>query len=148
MSLNVPLLRKTMEHIEAHPEEHDQCWWARREDCGTTYCFAGWAVMLGDPSAVPQYAYLPGVGERKSRYEANCLTDGRSIAWTAQCLLGLDGDEARRLFLVCDTVEELRVAVDELIAAAEPVPSVAAPPGVPSTGGDPTCAFPGRSADP
>lgn len=28
-SINVPLLRKTMEHIEAHPEQHHQDSWDR-----------------------------------------------------------------------------------------------------------------------
>lgn len=41
---NIPLLRKTLEHIEAHPEEWKQETWR----CATGMCFAGWAVTIAD----------------------------------------------------------------------------------------------------
>lgn len=39
---NLPLLRKILDHIDAHPEEHDQETW--ESACGTTRCVAGWAL--------------------------------------------------------------------------------------------------------
>ena len=44
--VNVELLRKTLEHITAHPEEWDQGIWARRDACGTALCAAGHAVQI------------------------------------------------------------------------------------------------------
>jgi hypothetical protein len=43
---NVELLRQTLAHIEANPDEWDQRDWRRETSCGTAYCFAGWAVKL------------------------------------------------------------------------------------------------------
>src|SRR6478609_3488156 len=46
---NLPLLRKVLEHIDAHPEEWRQDSWATRTSasaCGTAFCFAGHAVVL------------------------------------------------------------------------------------------------------
>lgn len=45
-NVNTPLLRKTLEHITAHPEEHAQGLWAKRTACGTACCVAGWAVQF------------------------------------------------------------------------------------------------------
>lgn len=44
--INVPLLRKTLEYAEAHPEEIALGSWASRSPCGTTACIAGTAVIL------------------------------------------------------------------------------------------------------
>lgn len=45
--VNVPLLRKALEHVTAHPEEWDQGVWAKRSSqCGTQYCLAGTVVVL------------------------------------------------------------------------------------------------------
>lgn len=38
---NVTLLKQTLEHIKANPETWEQGLW-----CGTSQCFAGWAVTL------------------------------------------------------------------------------------------------------
>ena len=36
------------DHIEAHPEAHDQCTWGTGEPgCGTAQCVAGWMCSLG-----------------------------------------------------------------------------------------------------
>lgn len=49
---NVELLKRTLQHIEDHPENWNQGLWItlpeEREPgrCGTAYCFAGWTVML------------------------------------------------------------------------------------------------------
>jgi hypothetical protein len=46
-NINVPLLRKSLEHITAHPEQWEQHSWAvQTESCGTQFCLAGWAVSL------------------------------------------------------------------------------------------------------
>lgn len=93
MTINVALLRKTLEHITAHPKEWDQGAWAvrassGRRSCGTAYCLAGTALVL-DGHRIKWEA-----GQRESAY----LTDGRYIADAARELLGLDEHEAAELF--------------------------------------------------
>lgn len=46
MTINTELLKKTLAHIEAHPSEWTQERWITKTDCGTSYCFAGWALTL------------------------------------------------------------------------------------------------------
>jgi len=45
---HIPLLQKVLDHVTAHPEEHDQSVWARQTPCGTSMCVAGHtAAMCG-----------------------------------------------------------------------------------------------------
>lgn len=46
MTVNVPLLRQTLDHIREHPQEWDQQTWRRTTPCGSAMCFAGTAAML------------------------------------------------------------------------------------------------------
>ncbi|MGA5467153.1 hypothetical protein [Mycobacterium sp. NPDC050041] len=58
-TLNLPLARKVLEHLEAHPDEHDQRHFGYRTPCGTTLCIAGTALMLnGDPIHWSDQGYL------------------------------------------------------------------------------------------
>lgn len=41
MNLDVPILRKALEHITAHPDEWEQKRWATKTLCGTSCCLAG-----------------------------------------------------------------------------------------------------------
>jgi hypothetical protein len=41
---DVARLRKTLEFIHAHPEEHNQQYWAVKRSCGTTMCLGGTVV--------------------------------------------------------------------------------------------------------
>jgi hypothetical protein len=87
--LNVPLLRKTMEYIEAHPQEWDQDEWVAKGSCGTTMCFAGTA------------AYLMGaVMDPRVDVSMCTLPDGSSknIEWYAAEQLGLTVAQARAIF--------------------------------------------------
>lgn len=42
------LAAQILEHITAHPEQHDQVSFGEKNDCGTTACIAGWAALLTD----------------------------------------------------------------------------------------------------
>jgi hypothetical protein len=44
--INVPLLQKALDHIEAHPEEWEQELWGKRQPCGTTACLAGHITLI------------------------------------------------------------------------------------------------------
>jgi hypothetical protein len=43
---NIEKLEAVLGQIKAHPEQHNQREWAERNECGTSYCLAGWAVVL------------------------------------------------------------------------------------------------------
>ena len=43
---NLPLLRKVLDHIDAHPEEYEQATYTRTTSCGTAYCIAGHAAVM------------------------------------------------------------------------------------------------------
>lgn len=108
MAVNVALLTKVMEHIEAHPEEHDQVDWGVIEPCGTKFCFAGHTVAISGYELVFSKNKL-----------SLCRQPGTSEEWfidyAARAELGISFDEAEHLFYA-DTAEELRGIVDDLIA--------------------------------
>jgi hypothetical protein len=106
--LNIPLLRKTMEHIETHPEEWSQTTWAVRTPCGTTMCFAGTAAFLAG------HAFEWSC--RLVMASAATIRGGRLVAWVAQEELGLDACQARAIFYcMTDDPAELRDVVEETI---------------------------------
>lgn len=101
--VNVPLLRKVLEHITEHPNEHDQTEWATRvEDCGTTMCVAGHAVaMTGYEIIWPAHSGTAATCERDGDLW------GRSIEGAAMEELGLSSDQADQLFSGVNTLEGL-----------------------------------------
>lgn len=124
------LLRRTLEYIEAHPEEHDQRHWAQRTACGTTMCIAGTAVMLGIPNA--EFAW--GVGDSDSN-RANQLVGvpvTEADEWQPQIerlateLLELDEYDVQGIFFNMDDFEALQNAWNllEEREAAESAPDV------------------------
>jgi len=105
---NIELLNKVMNHIELHPNQHDQTVWAERTVCGTAMCFAGWAVVLSGGKIA-----FAGNSTRTSQ----CRIDGAmdDIDLVAERLLGLSMDDANDLFGPTNTIEDLREIVDMLI---------------------------------
>jgi hypothetical protein len=114
---NYPLLRKTKEHIEAHPEEHDQRYWGLKGPCGTTMCFAGHAVVLaglkpiwsrpGDIFYGEETHMIAVVEEDGSRW---------SVQVGAARALGLGPDEAEELFQECGTLHQVQRVVGAFLA--------------------------------
>lgn len=43
---NAELAYKILDQIDAHPKRWVQNDWMTNTECGTAYCFAGWAVVL------------------------------------------------------------------------------------------------------
>lgn len=120
---NLPLLRKVLDHIDAHPEEWAQGTWAQRSyplerhvrelnrgravelpvpACGTAFCIAGHAaVMAGFTVSWPSDATSSAL-----------LTSGDHIEDVARDELGLTAGEARVLFWGRNTRAEVqRIAV-------------------------------------
>lgn len=108
MSPNTALLHQTLTHIETHPDQWHQLDWATRTECGTAYCFAGWAVQLARPDAEPDFD--------GGRSTSVVIVDGvpRSIEVLASDLLGLDIDQSEDLFACENTLDDLRRIVREL----------------------------------
>src|SRR4051812_46897448 len=81
--VDVPLLRKTLEFITDNPDQHRQDTWAKRTECGTAMCLAGWAVTIAGFDIDFDTPTVPFLG-------AFDLVDGRPIGAAAADLLGIE----------------------------------------------------------
>lgn len=118
MDHNRPLLQKLHDHIETHPDEHDQFTWGWRGSCGTVLCAAartawltGWELVWapepdssGDDLKMVRH---PETGEE------------RTVAAAARDELGLTKDEAQIMFCECDDRDSVLNYIEELLAAAD-----------------------------
>lgn len=109
MSVNVDLLRRTLAHIEQHPEEWDQGTWR----CGTAACFAGHAAILAggrwSTDSLLPYA------------TANVVSPDGSVRFVAEFAeeqLGLTDGQWGQLFHFENTLDDLRRIVGELCDGA------------------------------
>lgn len=111
-AINVPLLRKTLEHIEAHPREWNQKTWR----CETGFCFAGWAVELtGGRWVTYGNGLYPYVLAEDDDPPEHVDYDGEvECAYRAERILGLTGQEAQYLFHSENTLDDLRRIVADL----------------------------------
>lgn len=119
---NAVLLRRTLDWIEKHPEEHDQTTWR----CKTGMCFAGHAVTLAggrwafnaasDPNRA---AYLHAV-QGDDPHQVRFIGGHRVIKARdrAQRILGLSDERADDLFDASNCRVDLREMVDDLCEVA------------------------------
>ena len=102
MTPDLPLLRKVIDHITAHPEQHDQKFWLKTTECGTVACVAGWTCLLNGDEPDERVAYGNHTASVIPADAPN--PDARSIAYSssvperAKELLGLTPKEADALF--------------------------------------------------
>jgi len=137
---NVPLLRKVREHIEAHPEEWRQNDWRTVRDCGTAYCFAGWACQIDGGEWILDSSWIDGGewvldsswidGGLDSSWleprpddppgciDAPCGIDGIRAGARARRILGLTADEADELFCAHNTLYGIDRALAGIYARA------------------------------
>lgn len=94
---NADLARRTLAAIEADPTHWNQTTWITTTECGTAYCFAGWAVRL---------------------HHGTPPTHNTPIQATAEDALGIDGYLASPLFAPAATLAELRMMVADYAEAA------------------------------
>jgi hypothetical protein len=106
--LNPDRLAAVLEHIEQHPEQHDQGTWSMRTDCGTTACAAGWAVLLFAPDE--RFSYCSGGAASQH------LVSGEGIPDFARCLLGLNYAEHNALFYEANTTEDTLLTGKRILA--------------------------------
>lgn len=96
---NTELLQRVMQHINDHPEQHNQeRYW---NDCGTPSCFAGWAL------------HFSGITIQALRRSP--LTTGEY----AGDILGLTDDERSTLFYAENTRPMLELMVKDLVNGDE-----------------------------
>ena len=115
---NVTLARRILEHIEAHPEEWQQNFWAKQllgseASCGTAFCYAGHAVHMAHPDAEFQFYEHDLLSEQASDVQIPGV-GLRNIKFTAQELLGLSDYSADVMFAASNTLEHLRDYVGQL----------------------------------
>lgn len=119
---------KVLEHIQQHPEQHDNGSWFseegdeyHREGCGTTRCVAGWTLHFAG------YQMRCSAGNpmqiRRTPEEQWEPVSGTQFAARASDLLGLDSDDADDMFqsgdeeavdLLADHVHSLSYRVKRL----------------------------------
>jgi hypothetical protein len=117
---NAELAYRVLDHIDAHPEQHNQAVFLRTpggmadeveaitpevvaQHCGTTACFAGWAALLS--------------GLELDRFSGDAiLPDGltRDIELTARDLLNLTPPQSDELFYAAQHIDEVRATVAEI----------------------------------
>jgi hypothetical protein len=122
IQINEPLLAKTMHHLTAHPEEHEQRLWLARGSCGTAGCLAGWALHFAghemifedfdhDTSEFLGNPRLPWL--RRFDAAVGSMADGRDIAYVARRELGLSRAQADRLFHGDNTLDGMWEMVED-----------------------------------
>jgi hypothetical protein len=114
---NAALAYRVLDHIDAHPEQHDQNVWVEEgRDCGTAACLAGWAVLLsGDEPIFDD-------DEPPQRETNEVLADGSILpVWSrAADLLRIDPDGGPegvggyRLFSQHNTRDDLGRLITEI----------------------------------
>lgn len=121
---HVAVMRKTIEHVLAHPEEWDQAHWASASataPCGTAYCFAGHAAVT--------VAGAQPTGRGNGIVTLN--GEPQHVADAARAALGLDTSQTEELFRATNSARRLAELcylysggrVDVLHALPEPTPS-------------------------
>lgn len=120
---NIDLLKRTLAHIEADPENWFQGEWRivnaehDPDRCGTSYCFAGWTLQLSGG----KWAYP---ADDIDRNHIVLTPEGEAdVAEVAAELLDIDDfyqTLSSHLFDPENTLDDLRRIVGELCAEATP----------------------------
>lgn len=124
--LNVDLLDKTLDHIKmlvafeadgCEMDEHwDQNWWGTRNECGTSLCFAGWAVKLAGYVLAPRKENNQFNHRGGDDLGVDVDGDDRHIAHVARQELGLTLQEKNLLFSSGNNLAALEATVDHIKA--------------------------------
>lgn len=107
---NLPLLRKVLDHIDAHPEEWNQGLYWTATVCVTAYCIAGHAVAMTEGVRTVRLDEMPG------RFVSP--QSGRDWDTAAIAHLGLTDDEAGVLFSGDNTREQVQAIAESIAARA------------------------------
>jgi hypothetical protein len=118
--INVPLLKQTLAHIEANPED----WYQRTWRCKSGMCFAGWAADLagGEWYAGPEDTYAHELIAEPDEPNSFTLSHSGALVVHAEDratrLLGLTDEQSATLFYEDNTLADLRRIVADLTKEA------------------------------
>jgi hypothetical protein len=109
---NVELAYRVLDHIDANPEQWNQATWFGRSECGTTGCFAGWAVALAghDIDFDPE----PNEWDGRQPYASIDGDGNKAIRDVAAAELRISGEDEEVLFDGDNTREDLGDLVAEI----------------------------------
>lgn len=110
---DVVMLRRVMTHIKDHPETWHQGSWRSKTECGTRFCFAGWAVEFAEDACF--FAYEDGY---VSNYMIMYKDDVIEAEIAARKILGISYRDAENLFNAGADIDELEDIVDQICADA------------------------------
>lgn len=120
--INAELASKTLAEIKADLDHHRQVTWAAETDCGTAYCFGARATVIsGIPIKVDElgaYILPQDVPDGVEGITWTFRDDRITVKSVATSLLGLDEEQADRLFDPFNEVEDLEKIVNDLITEA------------------------------
>ncbi|MGH3985924.1 MAG: hypothetical protein ACRDTZ_01220 [Pseudonocardiaceae bacterium] len=111
--VNATRLQSALEHITAHPEEHDQSVWSRPLPTGgTAGCLAYHAALVAG------YTMDPGLADIVDGLNAYVRSPSGQVAehveQVARRELGLDAPQARRLFDPLQKIDSLWAIAEEI----------------------------------
>lgn len=109
---NTELLEATMQHINDHPETHQQFWWFNQHECGTGGCFAGWTWMIAGNQPMQS---LVRHEDRTLRITDEVDDDITRLRAETTQMLGLTEKEADILFDANNTIPALQLMVKDLV---------------------------------
>jgi hypothetical protein len=118
---NAELAYRVLDHIDAHPEQHDQSDFVRRPagtssltaesmPCGTTACFAGWTVLLSGYTLDFGYQHWPTVEDDGRRVDVDDLAAELLGIGTR----GVIDDAPHALFYEARNRDELADQIEEI----------------------------------
>lgn len=118
---NFELMHKVLDQIEAHPETWDQENWAKKLNCGTSYCFAGNALVIAYPNGHFKWekAWDAAWGrdaDEEGQVGYEFRRPHRSyepVETAAQRILGLYDDEATSLFADINGLDHIKTIISE-----------------------------------
>jgi hypothetical protein len=117
MTINVELLRETLEYVTTHRDQWDQSYWLQRTWCGTTACFAGTVALNAGYRPVTSWPNQRNVTYVRKDNEV------RSVRDVACELLGLSESQSDPLFGYGATLLELWTYARDLTDGAIEVPA-------------------------
>lgn len=135
--MDVARLRKGLEFIAAHPEEHNQATYAAQSVCGTTMCLAGTIVhQAGYTFKMEHYGNEPRAARLRSRmgFVEQWVTGAAHLAVNpdteetvqigleARRLLGMSEHDSDRLFHEAITVRHLYRVANEVTGGEIEIP--------------------------
>jgi hypothetical protein len=112
---NVALLKQTLAHIEAHPDE----WQQTTYRCGTGMCFAGHAATLAGGAWMSSNPLDDYMVAEDADDPIQVLDKEIHVKHRAERVLGLAWHQADRLFAPGNDLDLLRLLVAEICENAE-----------------------------